>query len=83
MQNITYASRIDISVLKWHHPDHELQFPFRELFRTQSNFYEGAFFAKIFNDQKPLTVFSKSFMVDVRLGSKYAFAIYSKCMQNS
>ena len=50
MQSITYASRIDISVLKWHHPVHELQFPFRELFRTQSNFYEGAFFAKIFND---------------------------------
>ena len=50
MQNITYASRIDISVLKWHHPDHELQFPFRELFRTQSNFYEGAFLQKIFND---------------------------------
>ena len=34
--------------------------------------YDGAFFAKIVNDIKPLIIFAKSYIIDVRLGSKCA-----------
>ena len=42
----------------------------RGIFRTHSNIYDGV--AKIVNDFYPLTIFKKSSIVDVRLGSKYA-----------
>ena len=34
-------------------------FKSRSLFRNQSNIYEGAFFSKIVNAYKPLTIFTK------------------------
>ena len=39
----------------------------RGVFRTQSNIYDGGFFAKIGNGSQ------KNFIIDVRQGSKYAF----------
>ena len=44
------------------------------VFRTESNIYDAAFFAKIVNSWKPFTIFAKkSFNEDVRLGSKYVY----------
>ena len=42
----------------------------RDVFRIQSNIYDGAFFAKTINVEKALFSLKNS-IVDVRLGSKY------------
>ena len=44
----------------------------RGVFRTRSNVYDEAFFAKIVNGLKALTISQKSFIVNVRLSSKHA-----------
>ena len=40
--------------------------------KAQSNMWDAAF-CKIVNGWKPLTIFAKSFILDVRLGSKYLY----------
>ena len=44
--------------------DNELLVP-KGILRTPSNIYDGVFFAKIVNRQKLLTIFPKSFIMDV------------------
>ena len=44
----------------------------QEHFKNQLEHLRWGFFAKILNDLQPLTVFTKSSLVDVWLGSKYA-----------
>ena len=39
--------------------------------RTQSNIGNGVFLAKIVDGLKSLTTFTKSFIVDIRLGSEF------------
>ena len=50
----------------------------RSLFRTQLNIYDEVFFSKIVNSFQLLTIFLKSSIRDVRLGSKYASEHYNK-----
>ena len=48
---------------------------FRDVSRTQSNIYDGAFFAKMVNGLKPLHISAKKAIVDARLCSKYVSEI--------
>ena len=43
----------------------------RDIFRTQSSICDGAFFVRIVNSFKLLTIFGTNSILYVRIGSKY------------
>ena len=51
---------------------------YRGKFRTQSNIHNGAFFMKIVQGFQLSTFLQKSFIIDIRLGSRYVSALSCK-----
>ena len=54
---------------------------YRGVFRTQTNTSKMEHFAKIVNGFQPLTIFAKSFILDVRLGSKFTSELQNQYSQ--